>query len=82
LSCPATRSGDTRTVEYLEIVAGDSRQWEMILKQLVHDHLDDLIDILERLFRGSALRDRAVVAERRAIGVVARPSGSTTTSNV
>jgi len=43
----------------------------MILKQLVHDHSDDLIDILERLFRGSALGDRAVVAERRAIGVVA-----------
>ena len=41
------------------------------MEQFVHDHLDDFIDILERLFWGCALLDCALVAERRAISVVA-----------
>ena len=60
----------TRAFENFNVVAWTIRKWLTILAKLIHDHVDDLIDVLECFVLGRPLRYGAKVAQRRAISVI------------
>ena len=60
----------TRAFENFNVVAWTIRKWLTILAKLIHDHVDDLIDVLECFVLGRPLRYGAKVAQRRAIRVI------------
>jgi len=66
---PLHSDGDMRAIENLDIVV--SWQRNVVFEQLVDNHLNNLVDILQSLGLGGALRHRAIPPQDGAVGVKA-----------
>ena len=65
------RHGYTRSVEYLHVITRTARERCALFLKFIHDHLDNLMDVLERFLFGGSLRNCTQVPQRRTIGMKA-----------
>ena len=64
------RYSDACSFENLNVVSWTARKRCAIFTKLIHDHVNDLIDVPEGFLLGRTLRHRSKVAQRRAIGMI------------